>query len=153
MTTAPSSRAKRVVWRVSSGQEVGVTKRWSGWVATAMLVLASGCYSESDFVPEQTDLVCDLILECTDPAELTFDGIDAQNCVATVGPMLRAAGEGCKFRRGNAKQCIEDLQAATCPADGTPVLDALPTSCGLVWDKCTAQPQDTDSPDPQDTGS
>lgn len=126
--------------------------RWTLLVA----LFATGCYSESDFVPAKTDAFCSLLLECTDPAVLAFDGFDETSCIAYYGPLFRAEGETCKkMKRSAAKDCVAALELATCPAEGT-VEESIPAVCGQVWQKCTGVPEDTDTPDtdtPQDTSS
>ena len=102
--------------------------RWS----LSLLVMV-GCYSESDFIPAKTAAFCDLLLECTDPAVLAFDGITGDSCTGTWGPTFSEEGSGCKFRRKSAKACIDQLQAATCPESG-PVV--LPEICAGVFHQC-----------------
>jgi len=122
------------------------------WTLLAVL-FAAGCYNESKFVPEKTDAFCALLLECTDPAVLAFDGMTNESCQAFWGPQFRDEGLDCKFRRGAAKDCVSALMNATCPAEGS-VADNLPEICGAVFTDCPVRrdtPDDTDPPG--DTGT
>ncbi|MEZ4316475.1 MAG: hypothetical protein R3F61_03175 [Myxococcota bacterium] len=118
-------------------------------------LLAVGCYTESDFIPAKTTAFCSLVLQCTDPATLAFDGLDATSCEARYGPIFRDEAQGCKIRKSAAKDCVAALEAGTCPADGS-VEDNLPEICEAALTKCpiTFEPEDTDVVPPgNDTGT
>lgn len=117
--------------------------RWS-----LILFALAGCYSESEFIPSKTTAYCELLLECSDPAVLAFDGITAETCEGTWGPMFQEEASGCKFRRRSAKACIESLALATCPEEG-PV--ELPVVCGAAFDQCPLRipTQEELEPDPE----
>lgn len=124
------------------------------WVPLVLLVGCGG-YEEADFIPEKTDLFCDLYLECADDALLTFDGQDKDRCVSTFGPIFQNEQSQCKMAKRFAKQCIADLAQATCPSEGATtdeLLEAIPGSCATARKKCIGGVQSPDV-DPNDTGS
>ena len=118
--------------------DVGVRMRWT------FLILAVGCYAESDFVPAKTDAFCSLLIECTDPAVLAFDGIDESTCQGVWGPIFKDEASRCKLRAGPAKECVAALESATCPSEGL-LIDQLPESCSSTYVNCTDVVDDTDT--------
>ncbi|MEQ1505120.1 MAG: hypothetical protein ABMB14_22995 [Myxococcota bacterium] len=112
------------------------------WVAGVLLVAGCGP-SESEFVVEYTDAYCAYYLDCSDPAILVFDGLDAiDDCVAVAGPENAARASGCKLERTAARACLDQMATVACPTDGTPVDEALPTACTATWKNCSDQPED-----------
>lgn len=114
----------------------------------ALLLLLAGCYAEADYVPARTAAFCTWALECTDAATLAFDGTTMESCQAQWGPVFQTEGATCrKFKRKIAKQCVAAIEQATCPADGSPVAEAMPEICSYVYERCTANSE------PDDTGT
>ncbi|MCA9567270.1 MAG: hypothetical protein KC656_05485 [Myxococcales bacterium] len=114
-----------------------------------LVPLVAGCYSQYDYVTTKTDTFCSWLLECTDPSVLAFDGMNMEVCQGFWGPRFEEEGLECKkFKRGVAKQCIEALELATCPADGSPVSDNIPEVCDFVYLRC--EPQALEEPEPTD---
>ncbi len=113
-----------------------------------------GCgVSEEEFVPAYVDHYCVAWLDCTDPAELVFDGIDGTDyCLGTFGPVMQQKAETCKLKKGRAKRCLDEMALLTCPSDGE-LDDALPLICNDVWHKCLGEGAAT-TPDEvnEDTG-
>lgn len=103
---------------------------------TPFLLIAVGCYSETDFTPARTTAYCAAVLACTDPAVLAFDGVDATTCEGIYGPRFQTEGEDCKLDRKVAKACVSGLEAlaASCP-DGA-IDDNLPVACESAFKKC-----------------
>lgn len=121
-------------------------------VAWFGLLLALGACgpSESDFVLEYTDLYCAYYLDCADPAQLVFEGMDTvEECAGTFGPGFGEDAGACKLAKGDARKCLKAMELLTCPAEGTPLDAGLPPICDTVWKKCIAQPEETES---EDTG-
>lgn len=115
------------------------------WLALAS-VAACGV-KEEEFVPEYVDLYCAAWLDCTDPAELVFDGIDGVDyCLATFGPVFAEKAETCKLKKGKAKKCLDSMALLTCPSEGA-LDDALPLVCLDVWHKCLGEGA---APEPED---
>ncbi len=117
----------------------------------------TGCYGQNKFVPDKTTAFCQVALSCTDPAVLAFDGMTEASCQGTWGPVFQAEGDGCKYRRSAAKQCVSEieLQANTCPDGETSA--SIPEICEAVWHTCVEVPpvdpdEDTDPPTPGETG-
>ena len=111
----------------------------SGRDLMACLVVSGlvGCgVSRNEFVPEYAASYCDYYMECGDQAQLTFDGVlTTDDCIALYGPDIEAQNAACKFKNGAAKDCLETLPMATCPADGD--VDAgLPVTCHEVYVNC-----------------
>ena len=111
------------------------------WLALA--ALAACGVPEDEFVPAYVDAYCVAWLDCTDPAELVFDGIDGTDyCLATVGPTVQAKAESCKLKKSKARQCLDQMELLTCPSEGE-LDDALPLICLDVWHKCLGDPAET----------
>jgi hypothetical protein len=107
------------------------------WMVAVGLVAGCGGKREAeDYLVEFTDGYCAYYLECTDPAQLAFDGADSpEACVATNGPRFAEQWEGCALVQKNADRCLTFLQGSQCPADGD--LDGgLPVECYTAWEKC-----------------
>lgn len=114
--------------------------------------LLAGCYSESDFTPARTTAYCAVVLECTPPEVLAFDGVTAQSCEGVYGPRFQEEGVGCKLRRKEAKLCVQQLELMSCPADGVAIDDSVPPVCGSVFHKCAGAPVPADTDLAVDTG-
>lgn len=110
--------------------------RW--WVVGAAASALAGCGdAEGKFVAEYTTAYCDFYLQCADPAELVFDGMDTQDeCEGTYGPEFLAEGEGCKLDHPAAKACLDQLGALQCPPENAVLDSAIPPACDAVWKKC-----------------
>ena len=124
-------------------------------VSWALLAGLMGCgVSEDKFVPQYVDLYCVVWLDCTDPAELVFDGVDGiDHCLGTFGPIVADKAQTCKLKKGRAKKCLNDMELLTCPSEGE-LDDVLPLICQDVWHKCLGDGAET-SPDEgvnEDTG-
>lgn len=126
--------------------------RTFGWLVVALAGCGPG---KTKFVPEYADGYCAYLFECGDPAELTFDGIlSVEDCLAVVGPEVDLLLATCKYHAGKAKDCLDGLSVAACPAEDQPLEAGLPPTCGEVWTDCPPPPAD-DSPEnttpPEDT--
>lgn len=120
---------------------------------TTSLLLLGGCYTESDFIPAKTTAFCQVLLECTDPAVLAFDGVDAQSCEGVWGPRFQAEAQGCKVKGSAGKQCVSALETMACPTDGRPVQDHIPVVCASALQKCPAPPPVDGQQRTTDTGA
>ncbi|HMV67249.1 MAG TPA: hypothetical protein PKA64_10395 [Myxococcota bacterium] len=99
---------------------------------------------EGEFITGYTQRLCKHTMACGDSAELTFDGILSQeDCEIEREAEVAGWGLGCKFRAGDAKTCLEDMDALTCPGAAGQLAD-IPTSCAAVYYDC--QVIDTDAP-------
>lgn len=115
--------------------------------AWMLVLLVAGCsrYEEAEFIPEKTDLFCDLFLECADSSLLVFDGGDKSRCVSVWGPVFQAEQQDCKLVKKSALQCLDALSTATCPNDNATaddMIDALPAVCDLARKKCAGSAVD-----------
>lgn len=109
--------------------------------------LLSACGpSEGDFVVEYTDAYCAWYLDCGDPAQLVFDGLDTiEECRALFGPDVAAQADTCKINRAAASRCLEAMDGLVCPTEEGAVLDDnLPAECTTTWKKCLGQTADGD---------
>lgn len=97
--------------------------------------------SESDFVVEYTTSYCAWYLDCGDPAQLLFDGLDTiEECRAVFGPDVASQAETCKLDRAPARACLDAMETLACPTDPEAELDdALPAECSTTWKKCLGQ--------------
>lgn len=125
--------------------------------------LLTGCgMKESDFIVQYTTTLCEQVMECSDQAELTFDGIlDAQDCYDVKIEEVADWGVGCSFKGVKAEDCLADMALLTCPpAAGD--LPERPASCDVIYVRCsttevvedttetTEDPVDTDPPEDTD---
>lgn len=119
---------------------------------TSLILLAtlSACgLPQVDFVESYTLRICEHDLECGDAGQQRFDGIlDVDDCVEITRPETYDWGRGCRYRPGQAVQCIADMETLTCPGGGG--LAPLPASCDQVYVNCSDVPMDDD---PADEGS
>ncbi len=113
------------------------------------LLLLAGCgVDETVFIPDYTDLYCDALIECTDPAVLTFDGIDGKDdCLSTVGPELEDEVGRCDYSPKQAKRCLKAMEGMGCPGEDQSLADILPLDCATVSENCTA-PKETKTTGP-----
>ena len=95
-------------------------------------ILFSACTpSEEKFDEQNTQLVCDLIFECTSAEdiqaaqdmELWFFGADSSECVSILSSMEESATEDTSveiiegdfvYDKKAAKECLAELEAMTC---------------------------------------
>jgi hypothetical protein len=103
------------------------------------LLWMAGCGRKLDpegYLVDFTDQYCAIELECTDPAQLAFEGSDSIDlCVATNGPRFAEQWGGCVLDRKNAVRCLSLLPDTQCPDEGD--LDsAIPAECFGAWQKC-----------------
>lgn len=118
-----------------------------------LLAATAACgVSELDFVEDYTLKVCEHDLECGDDAQQRFDGVlSVDDCVDQTKPSVYTWGNGCRFRGGQATQCLADLETLTCPGSGG--LAPIPSSCDQVYVNC-GEVTDTGGDDGgEDTGS
>jgi len=55
----------------------------------SLLTLAACGIDETVFIPDYTDHYCQALMDCDDPAVLTFDGIESKDdCLGMVGPEI-----------------------------------------------------------------
>jgi hypothetical protein len=119
----------------------------------AVLVVAACGVSEGKFIPDYADVYCARRIECSDPATLVFDGIDGPaDCVASFGPELSADGEGCKYKGGTARKCLDAMETVACPAEGEGFDTVVPPICEEVYIKCIATSTPADDGTNADTG-
>lgn len=117
----------------------------------ALVLLACGP-GRQKFVPEYADIYCSFLLECGDPAELTFDGIlSMDDCLVVVGPAVEQQMATCKYHTGKAKDCLNELEVASCPAEDEAFDDAVPAVCDEVWTQCAAPAADDNNSTLEDT--
>ena len=119
--------------------------------ALAMLVACG--VPENEFVPAYVDLYCAAWVDCADPAQFVFDGVEpTQYCLATFGPVVDDKATSCKLKKGRARKCLDAMELLACPADGE-LDDVLPPICGDVWHECLGEGAQT-TPDEvnEDTG-
>ncbi len=108
--------------------------RHFGWLALAFVGCGPG---KTKFVPEYADGYCAYLFACSDPAQLTFDGLlTVDDCLAVVGPEVEALMSTCKYHAGKAHDCLKQLEVATCAPEGEPVDQGLPGVCIEVWTEC-----------------
>lgn len=102
--------------------------------------------SESDFVVQYTDAYCTWYLDCGDPAQLLFDGVDTlEDCTSVVGPEVSDSAGICKLDRAPARACLDAMATLACPTDPeAPLEDALPAACSTTWKKCLGQVEGDD---------
>ncbi len=118
-------------------------------VAMALGTVACGT-PEQEFVDTYTTSVCTHELDCGDPADNRFRGVlDVEDCEGITKPEVYAWGNGCRYRGGQAAQCLADLTTLTCPGQGG--LAPIPASCESVYVNCS-DVVDTDTSDPGDGG-
>lgn len=114
------------------------------------LLLAAACGpDEADFQPAYTEALCRHVLQCGDPALLTYDGtLDIESCVVQREREVALWGAGCRYRASRASQCLADMDALVCPTiEGQ--LAGRPDSCSAVYTQCGESPvDDTDGEDP-----
>lgn len=123
------------------------------------LVLATACgVPETDFIADYTLKVCEHDLECGDEAQQRFEGVlSVDDCVEQTEFSVVAWGRGCRYRGGQATQCLADLETLTCPGQGG--LAPIPSSCEQVYVNCGevedtgGGSEDTDGGGGEDTGN
>ncbi len=109
------------------------------WTTSLLFLVLAGCYSRAAYVPDKADAFCSWLLECTDPAVIAYDGMSMDACLGLWGPVFQEEDASCeKFAPGVAKQCVEALQTASCPEDGSPVGENIPEVCDYVYQRCSA---------------
>lgn len=103
-----------------------------------LLTTLAGCgIDETVFIPDYTDLYCDTVMECTDPAVLTFDGIESKDdCLGIIGPEIEAEIGYCDYSPKAAKKCVKAMELMGCPGEGQTVEDVLPVDCAAVTQAC-----------------
>lgn len=107
------------------------------WIGIMGALALGGCgMPQGEFQAAYLESLCEHVMACSDPAQLTFDGILTQeDCKLQRGEEVGEWGVGCKFRASLAEACLEDMAALTCPA-GEGQLAARPDSCALVFEDC-----------------
>jgi hypothetical protein len=103
-------------------------------VVAAALALA-GCKMDGDeFVGDYTNAYCTYALACFEPAVLEFEGWQSEGeCVESFGPDYAGQYEGCEVDSKTAKQCVKQMDALGCPAEGDDPGESLPEICATVW--------------------
>lgn len=105
-------------------------------VALVALASCGGRREPDAYLEEFTDTYCAVWMECADPAQLAFDGVDVEDCVATNGARFEAQWQGCKLDSKAADRCLTFLAGTQCPADGGDLDAILPLDCSTAWEKC-----------------
>jgi hypothetical protein len=113
---------------------------WVGGLVALGMAALGACKGsgEPEFVQAYISSYCQFYVDCADPVVVAFDGAPTiEACRAAEGPRVAAQAEGCKLEDDAAELCLQDLEAAECPAEGPPE-EAVPASCDpeLVWKKC-----------------
>ena len=107
------------------------------WMVLWMLV---GCGPNLDaFLPEYVDSVCELVLECTDPAVRTFDGTNSMDaCWSVWGPSIAEPFASCDYRPALGKACLDAIDEVRCPEYVLTVDAVLPEACVTLTEECGA---------------
>lgn len=118
-------------------------------VAFLIITTLTGCgWSESKFVEKYAETDCAYLMECLDPAVLTFLGWDTtQDCVDDRGTEIVTEAQGCEYNRKAARTCVKGIEEMTCPADGEE--PDYPPECSEVYFDC----DEGDTGDTGDTGT
>lgn len=108
------------------------------WLPVVSLVssLAAGCgVPQAEFVPAYNEALCNHILACGDAAQNRFDGLlSLDECVDDTRNDVVAWGVGCRYRGGQAQQCLADMETLACPGGGGTA--PIPASCNEVYVNC-----------------
>lgn len=106
------------------------------------LVLVGCAWSESKYISRRAEADCAWALRCESAAVLAFRGWDTQEaCLASHGPEVAGAGEGCAYDKRAAKPCVQAIEDSSCPAEGED--QVLPVTCDQVYTGCTGDTVDT----------
>lgn len=109
----------------------------------SLLTLAACGVDETVFIPDYADYYCQSVMDCTDPAVLTFDGIGSMDdCLAIVGPDLEAEVGYCDYNGKAAKKCLQAMETMGCPGVDQTVDDILPLDCAQVLSACSPPKDD-----------
>lgn len=120
---------------------------------TLATTLAACGIDETVYIPDYTDLYCDAVMDCTDPAVLTFDGIESKDdCLAMVGPAIEAEVGYCDYNPKQAKKCLQAMETMGCPGDGQTIDDVIPVDCSGVTSACNP-PKNTEPTGTTPTGT
>ncbi len=107
------------------------------WNVVTLLVAGCGM-EQADFATAYATKLCELELTCGDAAELTFNGIlTVEDCLPSAQYQVSAWGQGCRYRPSDATVCLEEWEAAVCPAAVGDLPDR-PLSCAAVFYDCGA---------------
>ncbi len=108
-------------------------------------VWAAACGpSDGAFVTDYVEQTCTLLLDCYEPSALAFDGIDSfDTCLGVYGPPVEDLRLACTFDRKAARDCLDALPDAACPADGETLEAALPVACDSVFVQCQGSADET----------
>ncbi len=91
--------------------------------------------SDEAFVTRYTEEWCALVMACSDPAALAFDGIESvEDCEAIVGSQVEVDASTCSYDPKAAKTCLTALNDLACDGGQAPV---EPSTCGVVFIECT----------------
>lgn len=116
------------------------------------ILAACGAPKEGEFIPAYADAWCSYVMECSDPAQLTFDGVlEHEDCLALYGEDVAARGSGCKYKKRKAQECLDAMSFTTCPAEGAPLEKGLPPICEEVYVKCSGSASSDADLDEEDT--
>ena len=105
-----------------------------------VLGMLFGCGPSLDtFLPEYVDSVCELVLECTDPAVRTFDGTNSMEaCRSFQGPSIVEIFDSCDYRPTRGKACLDAIDEVRCPEYVLTVDAVLPEACVTLTEECGA---------------
>jgi len=113
-------------------------------------ILAACGPSQEAFIEDVVIADCEYLLECEDPAILSFQGWDTpEACQADRGPEVAADALGCEYDRKAGKACIEAVEEQSCAAEGEDRV--YPAICNDVFINCTGTDTDTESDTESDT--
>jgi len=112
--------------------------RWHVAMAGIFGLAACGV-GKGNFVPTYAAAYCDYVLACSDPAQLTFDGVlSLDDCLAVVGPELEVQADTCNYNPGVAADCLDAMAILQCPAEDASIDDGIPPVCLGVFEACVS---------------
>lgn len=112
----------------------------------AMAIGLCGCsLNQAEYSAQFTVAYCEWLLDCEDPAVLTFDGIhSAADCEAIMAPEVTSYGTTCKYKGGKANKCLDAMENLACSDDGS---FQLPAQCEAVYPGCTFGEEEEETTD------
>lgn len=91
--------------------------------------------SDEAFVARYTEDWCAVVMACSDPAVLAFDGIETvEDCEAIVGSQVEVEAASCSYDPKAARSCLSALHELGCDGSQAPV---EPSTCSVVFLECT----------------
>ncbi|MBW1879515.1 MAG: hypothetical protein JRJ84_14220, partial [Deltaproteobacteria bacterium] len=87
-------------------------------VLLGICVLAlTGCrWSEARFFDEYAEADCTFLMDCLDPAVLTFLGWGSlADCIEDKGTEAVTEAQGCEYNPRAARSCVKGIEEMTCP--------------------------------------